>query len=144
MSISSPARTGTWVRVMSRRMAKALCDAGDLVGQVGLIVRIAGAIPDLEVVDVPDDDDFLLDAPVVQQRRVERDAAGRVELDVESSAAEEAGEPAALGAEGVHVTDERVVEAIEAFGREDRDTGIEPPREDKAVRERSPELRRDC
>src|SRR4051812_16468502 len=106
MSISSPARTGTWVRVMSRRMAKALCDAGDVVGQVGLVVGVGGAVPDLGVVDVADDDDVFRDPPVLEQRRVERDAAGRVELDVEGAAAEEAGEPAALGAEGVHVTDE--------------------------------------
>src|SRR5882757_3373957 len=126
MSISSPARTGTWVRVMSRRMAKALRDAGDVVGKVGLIGGVARAIPDLQVVDVADDDDLTVDASVLEKRRVERDAAGRIEVDVERSTAEEAGEAAALGAEGVHVTDERVVEAVEAFGREDRDTGIEP------------------
>ena len=68
--------------------------------------------------------------------------AGGVEIEIERAAAEEAGELAALLAEGVRVTDEGVVEMVKAFGREDRDTGIQPPREDKAVRERSPELRR--
>src|SRR3954466_8988895 len=96
MSISSPARTGTCVRVMSRRMAKALRDPGDLVGQVGLVVRVATAVPDLQVVDVADDDDVLADPSVLEKRRAERDAAGRVELGVEGSAAEEAAEAAAL------------------------------------------------
>src|SRR3981081_454599 len=105
MSISSPARTGTWVRVMSRRMAKALCDPCDLVGQVGLVIGVGGAIPDHAEVDSAEADDLLVDASVVEQRRVERDAAGRVELDVERSAAEEAGEAAALGAEWVPVPD---------------------------------------
>src|SRR5258706_3264911 len=98
MSISSPARTGTWVRVMSRRMAKTLCVAGNLVGQVGLVVRKTLAVPDLEMVGAADDDDLARDARVLEERRAERDAPGRVELGVERAAAEEAREAPALWA----------------------------------------------
>ena len=78
---------------MSRRMAKALGDLRDL--------RVAGsvwssapalAVPDLEVVAHADHDHVLLDAACADQRRRQRHAAGRVELDVERAAAEEAGE----------------------------------------------------
>src|SRR5947208_14028165 len=75
-SISSPASTGTCVRVMSRRMAKVLRDAGDVVGKVGLVGRVARSIPDLEVVAVADDDHVLRDPGVLEQRRAERDAPG--------------------------------------------------------------------
>src|SRR5262245_24015236 len=137
MSISSPARTGTCVRVMSRRIAKTLCDAGHLVGKVGLVRRITGAIPDLQMVDIADDDDLAVDGGVFQELRVERDASRRVEFDVERAAAEEAREAAALGAEWMHVTDEALVEVVEAVRGEDRDAGIEPAGKDKPVRERS-------
>src|SRR4051812_28598804 len=103
MSISSPARTGTCVRVMSRRMAKALRDPGDLVGQVGLVGCVRRSVPDLEVVAAADDGDVLRDAGVLEELRVQRHATGRVELDVIGAAAEEAGQPAAVGAERVHV-----------------------------------------
>src|SRR3954468_24126505 len=83
MSISSPARTGTCVRVMSRRMAKALRDSRDLVGQVGLVGGTTRAVPDLQVIDVADDDDVFGDPSMVEQRRAERDAPGRVELSIE-------------------------------------------------------------
>src|SRR3954447_23166327 len=143
MSISSPARTGTCVRVISRRMAKALRDLLDLRVEVGLVGGVAGAVPDLEVVDGADHDDVLRDARVLVERRVQRDAAGRVELDVERAAAEEAGELAAVGAEWVHFGNEAVLEAVEPFRREDRDTGIEPLRENQSIGELRPELGRD-
>src|SRR5436190_303669 len=59
-SISSPARTGTCVRVMSRRMAKTLSDLDDLVAQSPLVGDPLVAIPHLEVIEVPDDHDLLL------------------------------------------------------------------------------------
>src|SRR4051794_6706385 len=81
-SISSPARTGTCVRVMSRRMAKALRDLDDLAIQLLLIRLPAGAVPHLDVIEVPDHDDVLLDARVVEQRLAEGHAAGGIEVDV--------------------------------------------------------------
>src|SRR3954464_6246821 len=93
MSISSPARTGTCVRVMSRRMAKALRDSRDLVGQVGLVGGTTRAVPDLQVIAVAHDEDVFGDPSVVEQRRAEVDAPAQVELGVEGPAAEEAAEP---------------------------------------------------
>src|SRR5881275_663076 len=87
-SISSPARTGTCVRVMSRRMAKALRDLDDLAIQLLLVRLPAGAVPDLDVVEVAHDDDVLLDPRVVEQRRTEGHPAGRVEIDVPGVARE--------------------------------------------------------
>src|SRR5258708_31715765 len=98
---------------MSRRMAKALRDLGDLVRKVGLIGCVRRAVPDLEVVTAADHDDVLRDAGVPQQLPVQRYATGRVEVDVEGAAAEEAGEPAAVCAEGVHVRKKAVLEAVE-------------------------------
>src|SRR5437763_3585303 len=146
MSISSPAKTGTCVRVMSRRMAKAFREAGDVVGKVGLVRSEALAVPYLELVAGPSDDTrarAARDAGVREKLRAHRDAPRRIEVGVEGAAAEEAGEAPALRAEGVHVTDEALVEPVEALRSEDRDAGIEPAREDKSARERSPELGRD-
>src|SRR5215212_8328152 len=107
---------------MSRRMAKALRDLCDLIGQVGLVGRVRRAVPYLEVITAADHDDVLSDAGVLQQLGVQRHAAGRVEPDVERAAAEEAGELAAVCAEWVHVRKEAVLEAVEPFRSEDRDT----------------------
>src|SRR5215211_8566010 len=63
-SMSSPARTGTCARVMSRRMAKALSDPDDLVRQLPLIGLPGLPIPHLEVIEVADQDDLLLDPRV--------------------------------------------------------------------------------
>src|ERR671916_1797791 len=91
-SISSPASTGTWVEVMSRRMAKALCEVGDAGAQVALVGDPGLAVPDLEALDVPHHRHVLLDSRVVEERLVQRHAAGCVELDVERVAGEVARE----------------------------------------------------
>src|SRR5215207_9653981 len=70
-SISSPARTGTCARVMSRRIAKALGHLPDLRVEGALLLLPALLGPDLEVVADPDHDDLLLDAGVLEQRRRE-------------------------------------------------------------------------
>src|SRR3954469_21128431 len=101
MSISSPARTGTCMRVMSRRIANALRDLGDLGWKAGLVVRVTGAIPDLEVVVGAENHDVFRDPGVLQQRPVQGRPAGGVELDVEGAAVEEAVQLAALRAEWV-------------------------------------------
>src|SRR3954451_21012347 len=85
-SISSPARTGTWTGVMSRRIAKLLRHLPDLRVE-GLLLR-APALrrPDLEVVADADDDDLLGDRRVRQQRRGQRHAPARVQVDLEGVA----------------------------------------------------------
>src|SRR4051812_38509151 len=98
-SISSPARTGTCVRVMSRRMAKALSDLDDLVAQFPLVGEPLVAIPHLEVIEVPHDHELLLNRRVVQKGLIQRHAAGRVELGVEGASREEPRELPALRAE---------------------------------------------
>src|SRR3954462_6874974 len=102
-SISSPASTGTWVRVMSRRMAKALRDLDDLAIQLLLVRLPAGAIPDFDVVEVAHHHHVLLDPRGVEQRLAEGHAAGRVEVDVPRVPREVAREAAALLADRVEV-----------------------------------------
>src|SRR5918992_4981294 len=89
-SISSPASTGTCTRLMSRRIAKALRHLPDL-GVEGLLLLLpALARPDLEVVPHADHHDVPLDARVREERRRQRHAPARVEVDLEGLALEEA------------------------------------------------------
>src|SRR5215210_1469825 len=82
-SISSPARTGTCARVMSRMMAKALRHLPDLRVESVLLLLPALLRPDLEMVAHAHHDDLLLDARVRHERRRHGDATARVELDLE-------------------------------------------------------------
>src|SRR3954469_1062897 len=141
-SINSPASTGTWVRVMSRRMAKALRDLDDLAIQVLLVRLPAAAIPHLDVVEVADHDDLLLDPRVLEQRLAERDATGRVEVDVPRVAREVAREAAALLADRVEVAEEALRPLLERGRRPDRDAGLERLGENHSVGEGRAELRR--
>src|SRR5918992_5757835 len=127
-SISSPASTGTCVRVMSRRMAKALSDSRDFRVQGLLVVAPAIAVPDLEVIEVPDDHHLLLDAGVLEERVVERHPPGGVELGVERAPREVAGELAALWADGVQVRQEALGPALEGVRGPGRHAGLEPLR----------------
>src|SRR5919106_5094953 len=63
-SINSPASTGMWTQLMSRRIAKALGHLPDL-GVEGLLLRLPALLgPHLEVVPHPDHHHLLLDARV--------------------------------------------------------------------------------
>src|SRR3989442_8543210 len=139
-SISSPARTGTWVGVMSRRMVKALGDLLDLPRHVLLGARPAGPIPDLDVVLMAHHDDLLVDPRVVEQRLVQGDPARGVELRVEGSAGEEPDHLARAWADRVELPHHAIREAREGLGRPDRDAGVEPPDQNKSVGERGAEL----
>src|SRR3954447_2390804 len=139
-SISSPASTGTWVRVMSRRMAKALRDLDDLAIQLLLVRLPAAAIPDLDVVEIADHDDFLLDPGVLHQRLAEGHAAGRVELHVPRVPREVAREAAALLGDRVEVAEEALRPLLERRRRPDRDAGLEGLGENHSIGERRPEL----
>src|SRR5918994_5126782 len=68
-SISSPARTGTCARVMSRRIAKLLRHLPDAARQRALLLGPMLLVPDLEVVSHTHHHDLLLDARVAQERR---------------------------------------------------------------------------
>src|SRR3954463_11820991 len=141
-SISSPARTGTCARVMSRRMAKALRDPDDLAIQALLVLLPAGAVPDLDVVEVADHDDLLRDARMLEERRVECHPAGRVELDVPRVAREVAREAAALAGYRIQVREEAVGPLLEGGGCPDRHAGLERLRENHSAREGGTELGR--
>src|SRR3954447_21417766 len=139
-SISSPASTGTWVRVMSRRMAKALRDLDDLAIQLLLVRLPAAAIPDLDVVEIADHDDFLLDPGVLHQRLAEGYAAGRVELHVPRVPREVAREAAALLGDRVEVAEEALRPVLEGLRCPDRHAGLERLRENHSIAEGGPEL----
>src|SRR4051794_14501051 len=139
-SISSPARTGMCVRVMSRRMAKALSDLDDLVAQFPLVGDPLVAVPDLEVIEIPHDHDLLGDRRVVQKRLIQRHAAGGVELGVEGAAREEPRELPALGAEGPEPTQEALRPLLEPIGRPDRHAGLQRLRQNHSTGERRAEL----
>src|SRR3954449_6928541 len=139
-SISSPARTGTWVRVMSRRMAKALRDLDDLAIQLLLVGVPAAAIPDFDVVEIADHDDFLLDPGVLHQRLAEGHAAGRVELHVPRVPREVAREAAALLRDRVEVAEEALGPLLEGLWCPERHAGLERLRENHSIAEGGPEL----
>src|SRR3954465_6673482 len=141
-SMSSPARTGTCARVMSRRMAKALRDPDDLAIQALLVLLPAGAVPDLDVVEVADHDDLLRDARMLEQRRGECHPAGRVELDVERVAREIAREGAPLAAHRVQVAEEALGPCLEGVRGPDGHAGLERLRENHSTREGGTEFRR--
>src|SRR3954452_6481057 len=132
-SISSPARTGTCVRVMSRRMAKALSDLDDLVAQFPLVGDPLVPIPDLEVIEVPHDHDLFLDRGVVQKLLIQHHAAGRVELAVEGAAREEPGELPALAGQGPEPAQEALRPLLEPIGSPDRHAGLQPLRQNQST-----------
>src|SRR3954471_19934931 len=134
-SISSPARTGTWTGVMSRRIAKLLRHLPDLRVE-GLLLR-APALrrPDLEVVADAHDHDLLGDRRVRQQRRGKRHAPARVQVDLEGVALVEAAQLAVLSAERVEIPQRPLQALLVRLRRPDRDAGLRVLGENRPVRE---------
>src|ERR671914_2769923 len=122
-SISSPARTGTCARVMSRRIAKALRHLPDLRVESLLVLLPALLRPDLEVVPHADHHDLLLDARVREERRWHRHAAARVEVDLEGVALEEARHLAVLRAHRVQAAQRALDDRLVGLRRPDREAG---------------------
>src|SRR3954453_4055442 len=139
-SISSPARTGTCVRVMSRRMAKALRDLDDLAIQLLLVRLPAPAVPDLDVVEIADHDHVLLDPGVLHKRLAEGHAAGRVELHVPRVPREVARETAPLLRDRVEVAEKALGPLLEGLRCPKRHAGLEGLRENHSIAEGGPEL----
>src|SRR3954470_24344752 len=123
-SISSPARTGTCARVMSRRMAKALRHLLDLRVESLLLLLPAVLRPDLEMVPHAHHHDLLLDARVREERRRKRHAAARVELDVEGVALIEARDAPVVGADRVQRAEGALDDPLVRVGGPDRDAGL--------------------
>src|SRR2546423_14449040 len=139
-SISSPARTGTCVRVMSRRMVKALGDPLDLAHDPALRLGPAAAVPDLHVVLMADHDDLPVDPRVVEKRLVERHSPRGVELGVEGPAREEADDLARAGRYRVELPHHALREAREVVRPPDCDAGVEPPDKNQSFGEGGAEL----
>src|SRR5919106_3399468 len=134
-SISSPARTGTWTRLMSRRIAKALRHLPDL-GVEGLLLLLpALPRPDLEMVPHADHHDLLLDARVREERRRQRRAAARVEVDLEGVALEEARHLAVLRAHRVQAAQRALDDRLVGLRSPDGDAGLRRLGENRSVRE---------
>src|ERR1700755_896236 len=81
-SISSPARTGMCVLVMSRSVAKARCEVGDTGQDVLEILGIATPVPDLQALARAGDHDLLAEAGVVKERGRDHHAVGGIQLGV--------------------------------------------------------------
>src|SRR5215213_5560308 len=141
-SISSPARTGMWTWVMSSRMAKRCGEVGDVTRELLVVGLPPLAVPDLEAVAGPADDDVLLEARVPHERRRDHHAARAVELDVEGVRGVVALELAVLGGHGVQAAERAVDEVLVVRRAPDGDTGFNALCENHTLRERRPELRR--
>src|SRR4051812_26035498 len=141
-SISSPARTGTWVAVMSSRMAKAGGDVGKLIRKRLVVVRPGGAAPDLEAVARARDDDVLLQLAVVEQEGRKAHPPGRVELGVQRVGGEEPVQLARGLRERVHPRERRLHVGVVGLRRPHLHAPLDPLREDDALAQRSPELGR--
>src|SRR3954447_1878744 len=123
-SMSSPARTGVWEAVMSRRIAKLLRHLLYLRVEALLLGGPALPVPDLEVVPHARHHDLLLHARVAEQRRRQRHAAGRVELDVERVRLMEARERPRAGAHRVQPAEGPLDDRLVGLGGPDGDAGL--------------------
>src|SRR3954468_6509199 len=140
--ISSPARTGTWVAVMSSRMAKAGGDVGKVMRKRLVVVGPCGAVPALEAVARARHDDLLAQPPVVEQEAGHHHAPRGVELRVERVRGEEAAQLARRLRERVHPGERRLHVAVVGRRRPDLHAALDPLRQHHAIRQRRPELRR--
>ena len=95
-SISSPARTGTCVWGMSRRMAKGLGEVRRSRREVGFVGLPGRAVPELEAVADAGDHDLAVDPRVLQELRRQHHAAGGIQLGLQGVPVEDAPQLAAL------------------------------------------------
>src|SRR3954468_13925263 len=142
-SISSPARTGTWVAVMSSRMAKAGSDVGKVMRKRLVVVGPCGAVPDLEAVARACHDDLLAQPPVVEQEARHHHPPRRVELRVERVRGEEATQLARRFRQRIHPGERRLHVTVVGGRRPHLHAALDPLREHHTIRQRRPELRRD-
>src|SRR5581483_4296089 len=81
-SISSPARPGMWLWVMSRRVAKARCQVGGTFQDLHAVAAVCRAVEHLQALPRAGDDDVLAEIGVVQEQGRDHHAVGGVELGV--------------------------------------------------------------
>src|SRR5947209_3279963 len=96
-SISSPARTGVCVWVMSSSVAKARCDVGHVVENLRLVGGVRAAIEDLEAFAGAGDHDVAVEAGVLGEVLGDHHAVGGVDVGVMGEVEEEALERPRLG-----------------------------------------------
>src|SRR5829696_4173052 len=123
-SISSPASTGTCTRFMSRRIAKTLRHLPDLGVQSLLLLLPALLRPHLEVVAHAHHHDLLVDAGVGEERRRQRHAPARVQLDLEGVALVEARQLAVLGPHRVQSAERALDDRLVRLGSPHRHAGL--------------------
>src|SRR4051812_6807229 len=138
-SISSPARTGTCVRVMSRRIAKALRHLPDLRVEGVLLAVPALLAPHLEVVAHAHHHDLLADPGVAHELRWERDPSGRVQLELPRVALEVARELAVLGAHRIQRAQGALDDRLVVLGGPHRGAGVGVLGQNHSRGERGPE-----
>src|SRR5262245_22626054 len=91
-STSSPARTGMWVVDISTSIAERSSDVGELVRELGVVVRPCRAVPHLEAVARAGHYDLLAQGRVLEEEARDHDPPGGVQVGVEGVRAEEARE----------------------------------------------------
>src|SRR5215211_3774541 len=115
-SISSPASTGTCVRLMSRRIAKPLRHLPDLGVQCVLLRPPTLSPPHLQMVTHADHHHLLFDPCVPDEGRRQCDPSGGVQLDLEGVALVEARELAVLGAHRIQVAERALDDRLVSRG----------------------------
>src|SRR5918999_3976873 len=123
-SISSAASTGTCVRLMSRRIAKALGHLPDLGVQRLLLSTPTLFAPHLQVIAHANHHDLLLDPRVPKERRRQGHSARAVQVDLERVALVEARQLAVLGAHRVQLAQRPLDDRLVGLRGPDGDAGL--------------------
>src|SRR3954467_7123815 len=138
---TSSARTGTWSASLGcKTFGNILSTPFDL----GELALPGGAVPDLEVVVDPGDDDVAAELRMREQSWRDAHAALFVRRLFAGAGEEMAVHPPALLAERVERGELRVAVALEGAGRPDEYAAVKAPGDDAAVVEGLPELDRKC
>src|SRR5439155_20493451 len=138
---TSSARTGTWSASLGcKTFGNSLSTPFDL----GELALPGCAIPDLEVVVDPGDDDVAAELRVGDQCRWKAHAALLVRRRLARAGEEMALHLAAFLAQRMERGEGRVAVSRPAVGRPGPETAVEAAGDDHAVLERLPELRRKC
>src|SRR6478752_5100877 len=138
---TSSARTGTWSASLGcKTFGNILSTPFDL----GELALPGGAAPDLEVVVDPGDDDVAAELRVREQSGRDAHAPLLVRRLLARAGEEVAVHPPALLAERMQVGKGGGAVALEGSRRPDENAAVQAPRDDAAVIEGLPELRRKC
>src|SRR5438876_7953440 len=136
---TSSARTGTWSASLGcKTFGNILSTPFDL----GELALPGGAVPDLEAVVDPGDDDVAAELCVREQRGRDAHAPLLVRRRLAGAGVEVAVHPPTLLGQRVQGGEGRVAVVLPTLRRPGEEAAVQPARDDDAVRERLPELRR--